>query len=66
MRFQIFSDYAFFQEIDESVQLLTKFSDQPTFYYLYNHRSELSLQRLLGVSSSLDLSKDMSYSYRIE
>ncbi|KAK4008458.1 hypothetical protein OUZ56_013598 [Daphnia magna] len=53
---EIFSDYAFFQDIDESVQLLAKFSDQPTYYYLYNHRSQLSLQNVLGVSSSTDLS----------
>nr|CAH0110476.1 unnamed protein product [Daphnia galeata] len=53
---EIFSDYAFFQDVDESVQLFSKYNDEATYYYLYNHRSQLTLQRFLGVSSSLDLS----------
>ncbi len=59
MRFQIFSDYAFFQDLDESVELFSKYNDEATYYYMYNHTSQFTLQRFLGVSSSLDLSKNI-------
>lgn len=51
------SDYGFFKGIDDSVHLLSKFSDQPTYYYLYKHRGQLSLSKLLGVPSNLELGK---------
>ncbi|XP_046451732.1 venom carboxylesterase-6-like isoform X1 [Daphnia pulex] len=53
---EIFSDYAFFQDLDESVELFSKYNDEATYYYMYNHTSQFTLQRFLGVSSSLDLS----------
>ena len=51
------SDYAFFRGIDNSVNLLSKFGDQPTYYYLYRHRSDLSLPKFLGTPSNLELGK---------
>ena len=55
------SDYAFFRGIDNSVNLLSKFGDQPTYYYLYRHRSDLSLPKFLGTPSNLELGKKKNY-----
>ena len=51
------SDYAFFKGIDDAVHLLSKFSDKPTYYYLFGHRAQLSTTTLLGLPSDLNLGK---------
>lgn len=51
------SDCAFFKGIDDSVHLLTKFSDHPTYYYMYGHQGQLSLPSLLGLPSTFDFGK---------
>ncbi|KZS20997.1 Liver carboxylesterase 1 [Daphnia magna] len=51
---QMISDCAFFKGIDDSVHLLTKFSDHPTYYYMYGHQGQLSLPSLLGLPSTFD------------
>lgn len=40
---QIVSDYMFFKGIDDFVNLLSKFSNQPTYYYFYKHRANFSV-----------------------
>ncbi len=52
------SDYAFFKGIDDAVHLFSKFSDQPTYYYLFGHRGQLSVTSLLGLSPDLNLGKN--------
>ncbi|XP_046452283.1 venom carboxylesterase-6-like [Daphnia pulex] len=52
---QMISDYAFFKGIDDAVHLFSKFSDQPTYYYLFGHRGQLSVTSLLGLSPDLNL-----------
>jgi hypothetical protein len=51
------SDYAFFKGIDDAVHLFSKFSDQPTYYYLFGYRGQLSAATLLGLPSDLNLGK---------
>ena len=51
------SDYAFFKGIDDAVHLLSKFSDKPTYYYLFGHRAQISTTTLLGLPSDLNLGK---------
>ena len=52
------SDYAFFKGIDDAVHLFSKFSDQPTYYYLFGHRGQLTVTSLLGLSPNLNLGKN--------
>ena len=47
---QMMSDYAFFKCIDDLVSVRSQLNNLNTFYYYYNHKSELSLLRLYGIS----------------
>ena len=59
------SDYAFFKGIDDAVHLLSKFSDKPTYYYLFGHRAQLSTTTLLGLPSDLNLGKKKYCQYAV-
>ncbi|XP_046451699.1 venom carboxylesterase-6-like [Daphnia pulex] len=51
----LFTDYMFHQDIDHSAQLLSKYSEQPIYYYFYNHSLHISINRFMGISTEVDL-----------
>nr|CAH0100418.1 unnamed protein product [Daphnia galeata] len=51
----IFTDYLFHQEIDRSAQLLSKSSEQPIYFYLFNHSFHFSMNQIMQLSPEIDL-----------
>ena len=48
------SDYLFLKGTDDLVYLNTKFSSEPTYYYLYTHKGQFSTVDFFGAPSSID------------
>ena len=46
---QMISDSKYFKCADDVVSLLGRLSDRDTFYYYYNHKSRLSILRMLRI-----------------
>ncbi|XP_031345692.1 esterase FE4-like [Photinus pyralis] len=47
----MFSDYLFFVGVETAVDLHLKHSNQPVYYYFFNHQSPNSFSRVVGVSN---------------
>lgn len=54
---QMFSDYFFNQCVDDSVHLLSKYSEKPVYYYNYAHKGQYSLDTLIGAPPDFDQGK---------
>ncbi|XP_032786528.2 venom carboxylesterase-6 [Daphnia magna] len=52
---EIIADYLYYHDINDSVELFSKSSDQPIFYYLYNYNSHIYWSRNIRRVSSSDL-----------
>ena len=52
---QLTADYGLFKCTDESVKLFSQYNKQPTYYYYYSHRGQISFPQLVGVSPEIDL-----------
>jgi len=51
----MFSDYLFYQGIDELAHLYSKYSDRPVFYYEYAYyMGQFSFGKLVGLPPDLD------------
>ena len=49
------SAVSFFYSIDKAASRYAKFSEEPTYYYHYAYRGSMSLPKLFGVPSDIDL-----------
>ena len=49
------SDFDFFKGVDDAIHMHVKSSSEPTYYYMFAHRPQFSLQDLLQVPSDFDL-----------
>lgn len=51
----MFSDYLFYQGIDELAHLYSEYSDEPVFYYEYAYyMGQFSFGKLVGLPPDLD------------
>lgn len=48
------SDYAFFKCVDDSVDALSQYSDNPVYYYFYTHHGQHSLAKMQNVPLDVD------------
>ena len=45
------SDSLFFKPVQDSVDLISEYSDHPVFYYEYAHEGQFSLTKIFGPSA---------------